>query len=148
VQLRCSRHPGIGRRTFELRNPSRKAGDVPWNDEVGQLEAGDLPWNDEIGQLEAGDLPWNDEIGQLEAGDLPWNDEIRYSEAGDLPWNDEIVVSVSRHGGGINSEWVAAKHGGTKPGAARGAPETLLIGENDWAWVGVSAVRRGAASAK
>ena len=43
----------------------------------------------------------------------------------------EIVVSVSRHGSAIRSEWVAAKHGGTKPGAARWAPETLLTGKND-----------------
>src|SRR5690606_31768671 len=43
----------------------------------------------------------------------------------------ENVVSVSRHGGAIHTEGVAAKHGGTKPGAARLAFETLLTGEID-----------------
>jgi hypothetical protein len=46
------------------------------------------------------------------------------------------VVSVSPHGGAINSEWVAAKHGGTKPGAACAVPLYLIcrgLSANGWA---------------
>jgi hypothetical protein len=44
----------------------------------------------------------------------------------------ESVVSVSRHGSAIHSEWVGAKHGGTKAGVACRAFETLLTGEIDF----------------